>query len=130
VRSICAERDLAFTPFSPLAGGALTGKYHRDVTPPPNSRMALRPDGVDQLLTPAVFDAIDRLGSDAQRRHRVECGALALAWLVHHREVTAVITGPARGSPHLELAAQTVDVALSDADFAEIESWFATAATP
>jgi 1-deoxyxylulose-5-phosphate synthase len=130
VRSICAERDLAFTPFSPLAGGALTGKYHRDVTPPPNSRMALRPDGVDQLLTPAVFDAIDRLRSDAQRRHEVECGALALAWLLHHREVTAVITGPARGSPHLELAAQAVDVALSDADFAEIESWFATAATP
>jgi 1-deoxyxylulose-5-phosphate synthase len=130
VRSICAERDLAFTPFSPLAGGALTGKYDRDVTPPPDSRMALRPDGVDQLLTPAVFDAIDRLRSDAQRRHEVECGALALAWLLHHRDVTAVITGPARGSPHLELAAQAVDVALSDADFAEIESWFATAATP
>jgi 1-deoxyxylulose-5-phosphate synthase len=129
VRSICAERDLAFTPFSPLAGGALTGKYHRDVTPPPDSRMALRPDGVDQLLTPAVFDAIDRLRSDAQSRHEVECGALALAWLLHHREVTAVITGPARGSPHLELAAQAVEVALSDADFAEIESWFATAAT-
>ena len=35
VRSICAERDLAFTPFSPLAGGALTAKYQRDVTPPP-----------------------------------------------------------------------------------------------
>jgi len=43
VRSICAERSLAFTPFSPLAGGALTGKYQRDVTPPPDSRMALRP---------------------------------------------------------------------------------------
>jgi aryl-alcohol dehydrogenase-like predicted oxidoreductase len=129
VRSICTERDLAFTPFSPLAGGALTGKYDRDLAPPPDSRMALRPDGVDQLLTPAVFDAIDRLRSYAKRQHRVECGALALAWLLHHREVTAIVTGPARGSPHLELAARAVDVALSDADFAEIESWFATAAT-
>ena len=35
VRSICAERDLAFTPFSPLAGAALTAKYERHVTPPP-----------------------------------------------------------------------------------------------
>jgi len=127
VRSICAERDLAFTPFSPLAGGALTGKYRRDVTPPPNSRMALRPDGVDELLTPAVYDAIDRLRSDAESRHAVDCGALALAWLLHHRDVTAVVTGPARRSPHLGLAAQAVDVVLSDADFAEIESWFVAA---
>ena len=71
VRSICAERDLAFTPFSPLAGGALTAKYERHVTPPPDSRMALRPDGVDELLTPAVYDAIDRLRSEAERRHGV-----------------------------------------------------------
>jgi len=127
VRSICAERDLAFTPFSPLAGGALTGKYRRGVTPPPNSRMALRPDGVDELLTPAVYDAIDRLHSDAENRHAVDCGALALAWLLNHRDVTAVVTGPARRSPHLGLAAQAVDVVLSDADFAEIESWFVAA---
>ena len=127
VRSICAERELAFTPFSPLAGGVLTAKYERDTSPPPDSRMALRPDGVDKVLTPAVHDAIDRLRSDAERRHRVGCGALALAWLLHHREVTAVITGPARGAPHLELAARAVDVTLSDADFAEIESWFASA---
>ncbi len=128
VRSICAERGLAFTPFSPLAGGALTGKYERHVTPPPDSRMALRPDGVDELLTPAVYDAIDQLRSDAERRHGVECGALALAWLLHHREVTAVVTGPARRSPHLELAARALEVVLSDRDFAEIESWFASAA--
>lgn len=127
VRSICAERDLAFIPFSPLAGGALTAKYQRGVTPPPNSRMALRPDGVDELLTPAVYDAIDQLRSDAERRHEVQCGALALAWLLHHREVTAVVTGPARGSPHLELAARALEVVLSDTDFAEIESWFASA---
>jgi aryl-alcohol dehydrogenase-like predicted oxidoreductase len=128
VRSICAERSLAFTPYSPLAGGALTGKYQRDAAPPPDSRMALRPDGVDELLTPAVYDAIDRLRLQAERRHGVECGALALAWLLHHREVTAVVTGPARGSPHLELAARAGGVVLSDADFAEIESWFPSSA--
>jgi len=53
---------------------------------------------------------------------------LALAWLLDHREVTAVVTGPARGSPHLDLAAQATDVVLSDAEFAEIESWFASSA--
>jgi aryl-alcohol dehydrogenase-like predicted oxidoreductase len=128
VRSICVERGMAFTPFSPLAGGALTGKYQRDSAPPPDSRMALRPDGVDELLTPAVFDAIDRLRSDADHRHRTACGALALAWLLHHHEVTAVVAGPARRAPHLELAAHAVEVDLSDEEFAEIESWFASAA--
>lgn len=29
VRAICAERNLGFTPYSPLAGGVLTGKYKR-----------------------------------------------------------------------------------------------------
>ena len=128
VRSICVERGLAFTPFSPLAGGALTGRYQRDATPPPDSRMALRPDGVDELLTPAVFDAIDRLRSDAYLRHKTACGALALAWLLHHHEVTAVVAGPARRAPHLELAAHAVDVDLADEEFAKIESWFASAA--
>lgn len=125
VRSICDERGLAFTPFSPLAGGALTGKYRRGVAPAPDSRMALRPDGVDELLTPTAHDAIDRLRSDAEQRHRVGCGALALAWLLHHQDVTAVVTGPSRRSPHLELAAQALGVALTADESAEIESWFA-----
>jgi aryl-alcohol dehydrogenase-like predicted oxidoreductase len=129
VRSICAERDLAFTPFSPLAGGALTGKYQREVPPPPDTRLALRPDGVDALLTPIVHDAIDQLRAGAENRYGVECGALALAWLLHHRQVTAVVTGPASRSPHLELAAQAAGVVLSDGDFTEIESWFALAAS-
>ncbi len=126
VRSICAARDLAFTPFSPLAGGALTGKYQREAAPPPDSRMALRPEGVDELLTPVVHDAIDRLRHAAQDQHGVECGALALAWLLHHREVTAPVFGPARSSPHLVLATRALDIVLSDGDFAEIESWFAS----
>jgi aryl-alcohol dehydrogenase-like predicted oxidoreductase len=128
VRSICAERGIAFTPFSPLAGGALTGKYQRGVNPPPDSRMALRPDGVDELLTPAMFDAIDRLRGEAKGRHGVECGALALAWLLHHRQVTSVVTGPSRRAPHLELPTLALDVVLSEADFDEIESWFVSAA--
>jgi aryl-alcohol dehydrogenase-like predicted oxidoreductase len=124
VRSICAERDLAFTPYSPLAGGALTGKYQRDAAPPPDSRMALRPDGVDAMLTPAAHDAIDRLRQAAEGRHGIQCGALALAWLMHHDDVTAPVIGPARRSPHLELAAGALQVAMSDKDFAEIESSF------
>jgi 1-deoxyxylulose-5-phosphate synthase len=124
VRRICAERGIAFTPFSPLAGGALTGKYQRDSSPPPESRLALRPDGVDELLTPAAHDAIDRLGGLAARRFGVECGSLALAWLLGRDDVTAVVIGPSRTAPHLGLGVRALGVDLPRDVAAEIGSWF------
>jgi len=124
VRSICRDHGIAFTPFSPLAGGALTGKYNRSEAPPPDSRLALRPDGVDELLTPAAHDAIDRLRARAEQQHGVRCGALALAWLLHNPDVTAVVTGPSRTSPHLDLAAQALDTTLTADETIEIRSWF------
>jgi len=129
VRSICAERGLAFTPFSPLAGGALTGKYERGVKPPSDSRMALRPDGVDESLNARCV----RCDRPAQRRSETatwsRMRSTCVAWLLHHRQVTSVVTGPARRSPHLKLAAMATDILLSDADFEQIESWFASAAS-
>ena len=112
VQAICVERDLAYTAYSPLGGGALTGKYHRNRPPPPNTRLALRPDGVDELLTPAVHDAIDRL-RDAAAERAVSCGALALAWLIHCEAIAALISGPARSAPHLGLAAEALRVELT-----------------
>ena len=41
---VCHEHGLGYTPFSPLAGGWLTGKYRRDEAPPAGSRMTLRPE--------------------------------------------------------------------------------------
>jgi aryl-alcohol dehydrogenase-like predicted oxidoreductase len=124
VRSVCADRDVAFTAYSPLASGALTGKYPRDGELPADSRLALRPDGNEKLLTPATHDAIDRLRNAADG-HGVECGALALAWLLHQADVSAPIIGPARLRPHLGLAASALDVSLSDDEATEIASWFA-----
>ena len=42
---LCHEHGLGYTPFSPLAGGWLTGKYRRGEPPPAGSRMTLRPEG-------------------------------------------------------------------------------------
>ena len=38
----CAEHELRYTAFSPLAGGFLTGKYRFGDEPPAGSRLALR----------------------------------------------------------------------------------------
>src|SRR5262249_14413793 len=57
-RPLCAERGLGFTPFSPLAGGWLTGKYRRDEPAPSGSRMTLRPEPYEHLRSDRVYDAL------------------------------------------------------------------------
>jgi aryl-alcohol dehydrogenase-like predicted oxidoreductase len=113
VRRLCGEHDLAFTAYSPLAGGVLTGKYRPHERPPAGTRLDLRPDGFDALLTPAVYDAIGVLAKEAEARG-VSTGAIALAWLISHEEVTASIIGPARSAPHLRLAAEVLGIDLDE----------------
>ncbi len=113
VRRLCHDHDLAFTAYSPLAGGVLTGKYRPDERPPEGTRLDLRPDGFDALLTPAVYDAIGVLAKEAAARD-VSTGAVALAWLLSHEGVTAPIMGPARSAPYLGIAAEAQRIDLDD----------------
>ena len=90
VLPLCLEHGLGFTPFSPLAGGWLTGKYRRGAPVPPGSRMTLRPDPYEHLETDAVYDLIEDLES------RGDPATLAYAWLLEQPEVTAIVVGPRR----------------------------------
>jgi aryl-alcohol dehydrogenase-like predicted oxidoreductase len=40
----CVDQGIAYSAFSPLAGGWLTGKYRRDQPFESGSRMTIRPD--------------------------------------------------------------------------------------
>lgn len=128
VRRLCDERGLSFVAFSPLAGGVLTGKYRRGELPAPGTRLDLRPEGLDELLTPAIFDALDALAGCAAELG-VSTGALALAWLIHRDDVTALITGPARMAPYVGLAAEALGVGLADDIAVELTDLFRTAAS-
>ncbi len=90
---LCHEHDIGYTPFGPLAGGWLTGKYRRGEPPPPGSRMTLRPEGGERYRTDATFDALDALEREAQARG-ISMAGLALAWLLHVPEVNAIVVGP------------------------------------
>jgi aryl-alcohol dehydrogenase-like predicted oxidoreductase len=90
VLPLCREHGLGFTPFSPLAGGWLTGKYRRDAPVPAGSRMTLRPEPYTHLQTDAVYDLIERL------EERGDPATLAYAWLLSQPDVTAVVVGPRR----------------------------------
>ena len=92
---LCHEHGLGYTPYGPLAGGWLTGKYRRGQPPPPGSRMTVRPEGSERYRTDATFDALEALEQVAGERG-VSMAALAIAWLLHVPEITAVVVGPSR----------------------------------
>jgi aryl-alcohol dehydrogenase-like predicted oxidoreductase len=95
VLPLCAEHGLGFTPFSPLAGGWLTGKYRRGEALPEGSRMTMRPEPYEHLRTDAVFDELEALERTATDRG-VAIATLAVEFLLSDPRITAVIVGPRR----------------------------------
>lgn len=92
---LCRTHGLGYTPFSPLAGGWLTGKYRRDEALPGGSRMTLRPEPYAAYRSERVYDTLDEFERLA-RCHGVSMAALALAWLLAQPGVTAIVVGPNR----------------------------------
>lgn len=126
VRSMAREHGLAYTAYSALASGVLTGKYRRDAAPPHGSLVDL---GYLDAVTPEVHDAIDQLRVVASERGTVP-GVLALAWLMAHPDVAAFTTAPSRTPPHLSLFAEAADCSVTGADATRWSEWFAAAARP
>jgi aryl-alcohol dehydrogenase-like predicted oxidoreductase len=127
VRAVCRERGLGYTPFSPLAGGVLSGKYVRGKPFPDGTRMALRPEAHAEMMTDAVHDALDRVRSAAAARS-VNCGGMALASVISHPDYTAPVVGPSRVAPHLDHLAEALKLVLTAEERAQIASWFEAAA--
>ena len=124
VLPLCAEHGLGFTPFSPLGGGWLTGKYRRGENAPPGSRMTMRPEPyLHRLDDDSVWRGLDGLAAAAGDRGTTPA-ALALAWLLADPRVTAVIVGPRR-SEHLEPALAALAAPLSERERAELSALFA-----
>lgn len=93
--ALVEDQGLGYTPFSPLTGGLLTGKYSLDGDYPEGSRMTQRPDPYHKFWSEATFAALDALRSEAEKRG-VSMAALALSWVASHPLVTAPIIGPRR----------------------------------
>src|SRR5579859_4498959 len=111
VLPVCQEYQLGYTPFSPLAGGWLTGKYRAGQDFPAGSRMSLRPGPYQSLLHERTFVALDRFRSYAHERG-TDMAALALAWIMAQPLITAPIIGP-RAPSQLDLATQALAIQLT-----------------
>jgi aryl-alcohol dehydrogenase-like predicted oxidoreductase len=121
---LCADQQLGYTPFSPLAGGWLTGKYRAGQPFPDGSRMTLRPEPYQRLLDEQIFGGLDALRSHAAERG-TDMAALALAWVMTEPLVTAPIVGPRRPE-HLEPARRALEIKLDQGERAMIAGFFGT----
>ena len=101
-------------PWSPLAGGWLSGKYRKDQNLPDSRRAQMLPDRYDMSLpaNQAKLEAADALGklADETGMTLVE---MALAFVIRHPGVTAAIIGP-RTMEHLEGQLTAADADLPD----------------
>lgn len=118
---IVHERGLGYTPFSPLAGGVLAGRYRRGAAPPPDSRMAIIP-GYLPDLDERLWDALEALEEAANRRD-VSVAALALAWVLTAPDVTAPLVAPRRPEQFADVQ-QALEIELDEDDRAELAALF------
>jgi aryl-alcohol dehydrogenase-like predicted oxidoreductase len=123
VLPICAREGLGFTPFSPLCGGWLTGKYSRSQPFPEDSRMALRGEPYSDLVNERTFRGLERFQAAAAERG-IEPAELAIAWVSSHPQVTSVIVGPRRPS-QLDSALNAAEIRLSEQERDELAGLFA-----
>ena len=91
----CAEHDLRYTAFSPLAGGMLTGKYRRGEAAPSGSRLAQAPEACAAYLSEDSFDTIERLRRLAEARGATMASA-ALRFVLDTPGVDGALIAPRR----------------------------------
>jgi aryl-alcohol dehydrogenase-like predicted oxidoreductase len=87
---LAKDQDLAIMPWSPLAGGFLSGKYSRENEKPEGARRAtLDFPPVERERLWRVLDVMRPIAAD----NLVSVAQVALAWLLAQPQVTSVIIG-------------------------------------
>jgi len=113
------ELGMGIAPWSPLAGGILTGKYNNGR--PAGSRGA-ESQWLDRMLVADNIERVQKFCSlAAEAGHAPE--ALALAWLLHQSGVNTVITGATR-TEHIDKNLVAADLELDSDLLARISNIF------
>jgi len=118
------DAGLAVVPWSPLAGGFLTGKYARDDTADTGRLSGANPFG-DSKFTDRNWAALEVLKRVAAERER-PCAQVALAWLAVRPGVGSTLVGASKVS-QLEDNLAALDVALTQAQTAALDEASANA---
>jgi aryl-alcohol dehydrogenase-like predicted oxidoreductase len=118
---LCRQQGIGVIPYSPLAGGFLTGKYRRDQPIPESGRAQMVQARYLNEQGYALIDTLD----EVTRRHDAKLAQVALAWLLARPGITAPITSANSAEQWNDLAA-AIEVKLTAEDIAVLDeksSW-------
>ena len=113
---VCLKYGIGVLPYSPLAGGFLTGKYRRNQALPSGVRV----DGNKQRMSKQNFDVVEKLIEIAQR-HDSTPTRVALAWVLAQPFVSAPIIG-ANNTGQLADSMGATALGLSEEEIGEISN--------
>ena len=113
VLPVAQRYGMAVIPWSPLAGGLLSGRYRRGVEAEPSHRDQLRAarglqDGPEQQAKKRVAEDLGELADE----HGISVIDMALGFVLNHPAVTSAIIGP-RTMEQLESQLNAPDATLS-----------------
>jgi aryl-alcohol dehydrogenase-like predicted oxidoreductase len=126
ILEICSKYGLGFTPYSPLAGGWLTGKYQQGQDYEHGSRMTLRPEPYENYVTHQnrIFDGLNSMRKISKERFgNISIAGLSLAWLLADHRITGIIVGP-RKPEHLEPIYEALNTRLNQTDRVDLANLF------
>ncbi len=86
---VCQAYGLGVIPYSPLAGGFLTGKYRRD-----KQAESARAGGAKEFFTERNWSLLDFMEKLAQEKGGYSLSQIALAWQLSNPVITSPIIGP------------------------------------
>ena len=89
---LCRQEGLGILPWSPLAGGFLTGKFERGKPPDASSRLGIKADRFARYDSERNWKIIDAVRAVANEVSSTP-SAVSLAWLLAKPQVTSVIFG-------------------------------------
>ena len=117
---LCQDQTITIVPWSPLAGGFLTGKYKRGVSP--NTPRSRHSSMGKWYFRTEDFDVLERVKEIASEKG-VKPAQIALSWLFHKNYVAAPIVGASRVE-HVDEAVEALEIKLSSDDINRLEELY------
>ena len=118
VLPVCRDQGVGVIPWSPLAGGFLTGKYERGEAPAEGR--AADDEHTQNRFTEDNWAVLDEVRTLADGKGTTPVG-ISLAWLLAKDVVDAPIVGP-RTLEHLDEQVAALSISLSDDEIERLEA--------
>jgi aryl-alcohol dehydrogenase-like predicted oxidoreductase len=123
---MCVREGVGITPWGPLGGGFLTGKYHKEHRPsePEDGRLATQSDEAEESWNrrniPRNWQILEAVTEVAGNHPGASNTQIALAWLLHKPGVVSIVLG-ARTLEQLRDNMWAPDITLNQKELQRLE---------